>query len=131
VENLARKAQRNSTKEVNHQLVSTPKDKLQFLQEIIGQAPEVMEVAGKDPSPSTSIKDSKPVNANSKEEATESTSLSPSSNFGEQLSSPTVHNAFLPELDKKAGAGLLLCEKANVAASCLCDDSMSASCSRA
>jgi hypothetical protein len=90
-----------------------------------------MEVMGKDPSLSTSVKDSKPVNANSKEEGTESTSLSPSSNFGEQLSSLTVHNAFLPESDKKAGSGLLLCEKPNVAASCLCDDSMSASCSRA
>ncbi len=105
-----RKAHRNSMKEVNHPLVSTPKDELQFLQEILGQAPKVTEVAGKVPSSPTSVKDSKLVNANSKEEATYSTSPSFSFNFREQMSSPTVHDAFLPESDKKAGAGLLLCE---------------------
>ncbi len=130
-EDLARKARRNSTKEVNHPLASTPKDELQFLREITGRAPEVTEVAGKNlflkVSSPASIEDSKPVNAKSEEEDTESTSSSSSSNFGERSNSPAVHDAFLPKSDEKAEAGLLLCEKSNVAASCSCDDSTSAS----
>jgi len=119
-------------KEVNDPLVSTPKDELQFLREITGRAPEVAEVVGKNLFPkassSTSIEDSNTVNVKdecgrlrSEEEATVSTSSSPSSNVGERLRSASVNNIFLPESDKKAKAELLQCEKKNVASISFCD----------
>jgi hypothetical protein len=134
---LAVKARRNSTKEVNDPLVSTPKDELQFLREIIGRAPEVAEIVGKnlfpEASSSTSIEDSNPVNVKdgcgrlrSEEEATVSTFSSPASNIGERLRSASVNNIFLPESDEKAKAELLQCEKPNVASTSFCE-SMTAS----
>lgn len=126
------KARRNSTKEVNDPLVSTPKDELQFLREITGRAPEVAENVGKNLFPkassSTSIEDSNPVNVKdgcgrlrSEEEATVSTCSSPASNVGERLRSASVNNIFLPESDEKAKAELLQCEKPNVASASSCD----------
>lgn len=99
-------------------LTSTPKDELQFLREITGQATEEAEAVGKNLFPYvssfTSKDDSKPMNtkdgsgrSSSEEEATESNSSSPSSYLEERLSSAIVNNVFPPESEEMAEAELL------------------------
>ena len=115
-EDSARKARRNSTKEGEGPIVSTPKDELRFLTEITGQTAVAVESVFPNASSSTNVEGSKSVYDDDECGRSSGESSSPATNLGERLSSALVQNDFPSESEGKIGR-----DNHNSAAISLCD----------